>query len=102
MPNPKQLTELNSGSLRFTTRHSMIYIDDAPEETEQCSLDIEGTPDGYRWLAQQLLYMADHVEQSSSGYHVAVRPSDFANTPIGLQGWDAIVLNCGSKAQESP
>ena len=27
--------------------------------------------------------------------------SDFANTPIGLQGWDAIVLNCGSKAHEA-
>jgi len=38
MPNPKYLTELNSGSLRFTIRPSMVYVDDAPEETEQCSL----------------------------------------------------------------
>jgi hypothetical protein len=45
--------------------------------------------------------MADHVEQSATGYHILVRPSDFENTPIGLQGWDAIVLNCGSKAQEA-
>ena len=76
----------------------MVYVDDAPEETEQCSLDIEGTPDGYRWLTQQLLYMADHVEQSAT---TSLSPGDFANTPIGLQGWDAIVLNCGSKAQEA-
>ena len=100
MLNPKKLTDLNTGSLRLTTRRSMVYVDDAPEETEQCSLDIEGTPDGFRWLAQLLLYMADHVDQASLGYHIVVKPSDFAHTPIGLKEWDVLVLNCSSKAQD--
>lgn len=100
MPNPKMLSDLNTDSLRLATRRSMVYFDNATKETEQCSLDIEGTPDGFRWLAQLLPSMADHVDQSSRGYHILVQPSDFANTPIRLQGWDALVLNCSNKAQE--
>ena len=100
MPNPKMLSDLNTDSLRLATRRSMVYVDNATEETEQCSLDIEGTPDGFRWLAQLPMSIADHVDQSSRGYHILVQLSDFVNTPIGLQGWYALVLNCSSKVQK--
>ena len=60
-----KLTELPAGSIRIATHRRKVRIDEATEETEQCYLTVEGSPDGFRWLSQHFNSLA--VSASKGG-----------------------------------
>jgi hypothetical protein len=94
MSAPLKLSELPTGSIQITTRHRMVRIDDAVEETSQCYLTIEGSPEGLRWLARHLNSLATTAENSDGAYGNIVAPWDFQNEPIKLEEWDSIDFHC--------
>ena len=94
MTAPVKLSELPSGSLQIATQRRMVRIDDADEETEQCYLTIDGSPEGLRWLARHLNSLATTAENNSGAYGNIVAPWDFQNDSIKLEGWDSLDFHC--------
>jgi len=73
----------------------MVRIDEKTNPlVEQSYLTFEGTPAGFRWLADQLTQMATSAENNGSNSSAIVAPWDFKNKPIKLTGWDSIDLQC--------
>lgn len=98
MTVPLKLSELPSGSIEITSQRRMVRIDDAVEETEQCYLTIEGSPEGLRWFARHLNSLATTAEHGSGAYGNIVAPSDFQNDPIKLEQWDSLDFHCKIKS----
>lgn len=94
MTNVPKINELSAGSICITTQRRAVRIDDAQEETEHCYLTIEGSPDGFRWLAQHFDALANSSEKHGGSAGNIVAPWDFKNEPIKLEGWDSIDFHC--------
>ena len=71
----------------------MVRIDDATEESEQCYLTFDGTPEGFRWLARHFESLANSASRHGSASNI-VAPWDFENAPIDLKGWDSMDFTC--------
>lgn len=88
------LTELPKHSVRVHSATRLVRIDDNPDEVEQTYLMIEGTPDGYRWLANHFARMAKSADESTSGCSNILAPWDFQNEPVKLEIADSIEFTC--------
>ena len=97
MTAPLNLSELPSGSIQITTQRRMVRLDDAVDETEQCYLTIEGSPEGLRWFARHLDSLATTAENNSGAYGNIVAPWDFKNEPIKLKEWDSLDFHCKAR-----
>ena len=95
MVRSPKISELPTHCIQISTHRRMVRIDDAIEETEQCYLTIEGSPDGLRWLSQHLSSLADGAERDGSSGNI-VAPWDLKNEPIKLEGWDSLDFHCES------
>ena len=85
------LAKLPPRSLHFATARHLVTIDGVPPATEQTYLQIEGTPDGFRYLAALLLEHAATAERT--GAHSAVlAPSDLPQ--VIATEWRGIEVSC--------
>ena len=88
-----KLIELPAGSIRIATHRRKVRIDEETEETEQCYLTVEGSPDGFRWLSQHCNSLAVSASKGGSAANI-VAAWDFKNNPIELDEWDSIDFSC--------
>ena len=96
----KRLSELATNSLHFSARECRVRLDDSPEEVDQTYLTINGTPDGFRWLAAHLEGMAKSAEAHETGCSNIVAPRDFADKPVLTENWDSLEFACSKKKTE--
>lgn len=96
MADLPKLSELPADSIQITTQRRMVRINDANEETEQCYLTIQGSPEGFRWLSQHLNALAKSAEKHGGTSGNIVAPWDFKNDPIKLAPWDSLEFNCAN------
>ena len=80
------LSELTEDSICFSSQTQMVRLDEATTEVEQSYLKLKGTPKGFRWLARQLIRMADSVNLHKRS-SVIVASRDFSQQPVSLDGW---------------
>ena len=66
MIHASKVSDLAEGSLCFSTEHISLRMEDSTEEVDQTKLMVAGTPEGFRWLANQLEQMAKTAEESST------------------------------------
>ena len=94
------LAELPPDSLRLSTETRMVRLDEKTNpEIEQTYLTINGTPDGFRWLAAQLNQMANSADRHEKGVSVIVSPRDLKQ--ITMTEWSSIDLECRQRQDES-
>ena len=97
MSQSDPLSELLKDSICFSSQTRMVRLDGATPEVEQTYLTLEGTPEGFRWLARQLTRMANSADKHQST-SVIIAPWDFSNKPFSLDGWDSLDLDCRQKS----
>ena len=94
MADLPKLTELSADSIRISTQRRMVRVDDASEETEQCYLTIEGSPEGFQWLSQHFSSLAKSAERNEGPAGNIVAARDFKNDPVKLENWDSLDFHC--------
>ena len=90
----QKLSELPAASLAISSHKCLVRIDDAPEKIEQTYLKIEGSPDGFRWLANHLEQMAKSTERDQIDNSNILAPWDFKNKPVKMAEWDSLEFGC--------
>ena len=93
MTTPHNLSDLPPSCINISTHRRFVRIDDATEESEQCYLTFDGTPEGFRWLARHFESLANSASQHGTASNI-VAPWDFENAPIDLKDWDSMDFTC--------
>ncbi|EMI19677.1 hypothetical protein RMSM_03416 [Rhodopirellula maiorica SM1] len=89
------LTNLASGSLRIYSHQQTVKQGSDSSSIERKYLELDGTPEAYRFMASLLNEMADNAERhgkNAPGQNVLLDPKDA--DAIAIDDYDAISLTC--------
>ncbi len=93
--SPELLSRLPPQSLQITTETQRVRYNGELPEVDRLYLQINGTPDAFRYLSTVLLELANRAEKSQApiaGASVILDPADLK--PLVLSEWDAMDVGC--------